>query len=67
MPFVPLISVTIHPMALEVEQVEPVKPFAQIQEQPLEAMILVPPLAQGVVCWHWARADWLLVEFEVDL
>ena len=35
-----------------------------MQEQALEEMMLVPPLAQGVVCWHWASWDTLFEELE---
>ncbi len=51
-PFEPLMLVVVQPPELAVVQVEPVKPFAQMQEQASEAMILVPPLAQGKFCWH---------------
>lgn len=40
----------VQPPELAVVHVEPVKPFTQIQEQALDVKMLVPPLAQGVVC-----------------
>ena len=55
------------PLELATVQVDPVNPFAQIQEQASEDIILEPPLAQGVDCWHWASWDGLFEEFEEDL
>jgi hypothetical protein len=66
-PFELVILVRVHPLELATVHVDPVKPFAQMQEQALEEMMLVPPLAQGVVCWHWASWDAVVDEFEEDL
>ena len=54
MPFELVMVVVVQPVALTNAQVEPVKPFTHMQEQMLEEMTLVPPLAHGIFCWHWA-------------
>jgi hypothetical protein len=66
-PFELVMVVVVQPAEPATVQVEPVKPFAQMQEQALEEMMLVPPLAQGVLCWHWASWDAVFEEFEEDL
>ena len=50
MPFELVMVVVLQPAELATVQVEPVKPFAQMQEHVLEEMMLLPPLAHGVVC-----------------
>ena len=49
-PFEPLMVAVVQPLEPGIVQVEPVKPFAQMQEQAFAERMLVPPLAQGLVC-----------------
>jgi hypothetical protein len=66
-PFELVMVVVVQPAELAMVQVEPVKPFAQMQEQVLEEIMLVPPFSQGVLFWHWASWDAVFEEFEEDL
>ncbi len=66
-PLESVMEVVVQPLELATVQVEPVKPFAQMQEQASEERMLVPPLAQGVVCWQRASWDVVFGDFEEDL
>lgn len=66
-PFELVMVVVVQPAELATAHVEPVKPLAQMHEQAFEEIMLVPPLAHGVVCWHWASWDAVFEEVEEDL